>query len=556
MQIEKGVPLRIIPLGGLGEFGMNTLVLEYEDCIVVIDAGLMFPDEETPGVDLIVPDITYLLENSDKIKGIVLTHAHEDHIGGLAHILEKINVPVYGSRLTLEMAKSRLNEFRLLEQSELNEISSEEKLELGTFEFEFFNVAHSVPDTLGMAIDTPVGLIVHSGDFKFDQTPVDGRKTDAHKLAQLGAEGVLLLLSDSTNSERSGYSPSERDIYPALDKIFYSATGRIFFSTFASSLHRIQQCIDLSIKHNRRIAITGRSMRGNIRIASELGYLNLSDEYFIDEKNVMDYPANKVVILSTGSQGEPRSAMSRLAFDEHAKMQIEYGDTVIISARIIPGHEKSVGRMIDHFFRRGADVVYEGLANVHVSGHGSREDLKWMINLVKPKFFIPIHGGHRKLVYHAQLAKETGIPEENIIIAEDGEVIEIMPDSCEIVDEITAGRVFVDGVIDSGIADIVLHDRQQLAKDGMVIPIIVLDGHSGKLIAGPDIVSRGVVYVDESEALLNEAKQIVIETLNELSLEEKNDSEFVKEEIRTMLRRFFSKRLSRRPIVLSVVMRV
>ena len=556
MQSENSVPLRIIPLGGLGEFGMNTLVMEYGEHIVVIDAGIMFPDEETPGIDLIVPDITYLLENSNKIEGIVLTHGHEDHIGGLAYLLEKIDVPVYGSKLTLELAKSRLQEFNLLLQAKLNEISPEDRLNLGPFRFEFFNTAHSVPDTLGIAIHTPVGLIVHSGDFKFDQTPVDGKMTDVHKLSELGAEGVLLLLSDSTNSERSGYTPSERDIYPTLDSIFYSSEGRIFFSTFASSLHRIQQCIELSIEHERKIAVTGRSMRGNIRIASELGYLRVPNEYFIEERDVMDYPADEVVVLSTGSQGEPRSAMSRLALDEHARMQIEPGDTAIISARIIPGREKTVGKMIDHFFRRGADVVYEGISNVHVSGHGSREDLKWMINLVRPKFFIPIHGGHRKLVYHAHLAGQTGIPEDNILTAEDGDVIELTPDSCKIVDEVTAGRVFVDGVIDSGIENIVLHDRRQLSQDGMVIPIIVLDGHTGKLIAGPDIVSRGVVYVDESEKLLNEAKDVVIESLNRLNLEEKNDSAIVKDEIRTELRKFFSERLSRRPIILSVVMRV
>lgn len=556
MQNKNNIPLRIISLGGLGEFGMNTLVLEYGEQLVVIDAGIMFPDEETPGVDLIVPDITYLLENKDKIEGIVLTHGHLDHIGGLAYILEKIDVPVYGSKLTLEFAKSRLKEFNLLSQTKLNEISSEDRLNLGPFEFEFFDTSHSVPDTLGMAIRTPVGMIVHSGDFKFDQTPVDGKRTDVHKLAKFGHEEVLLLLSDSTNSERPGYTPSERSIYSSLDNIFYSAEKRIFFSTFASSIHRIQQCIEISIEHERKVAITGRSMRENIKIASELGYLRVPEEHIISEKNVMDYPADEVVVLSTGSQGEPRSAMSRLALDEHARMKVEPADTVIISARIIPGHEKIVGKMIDHFFRRGADVVYEGLSEVHASGHGSREDLKWMINLVQPKFFIPIHGGHRKLVYHAHLAGQTGIPEENILIAEDGEVIELTADSCKVVDEVTAGRVFVDGTIDSGIEDIVLHDRQQLSQDGMVIPIVVLDGHTGKLIAGPDIVSRGVVYVDASEKLLNEAKDVVIKSLEKLNLEEKNDTAIVQDEIRTELRKFFSKRLSRRPIVLSVLMRV
>lgn len=553
---SKNSRLRIIPLGGLGEFGMNTLVIGYNEHLVVIDAGLMFPDEETPGVDLIVPDIAYLLENSNKIEGIVLTHAHEDHIGGLAYILEKIDVPVYGSKLTLEMAKSRLKEFNLLSQAKLNEVSPEDRLNLGPFGFEFFNMAHSVPDTLGIAIHTPVGSIVHSGDFKFDQTPVDGKMTDVHKLAELGDKGVLLLLSDSTNSERHGYTPSERDIYSNLDSIFHSSKGRIFFSTFASSLHRIQQCIDLAAEYERKIAVTGRSMKENIRIASELGYLRIPEEYLIGEKSVMEYPADEVVVLSTGSQGEPRSAMSLIALDEHARMQIEPGDTAIISARIIPGHEKTVGRMVDHLFRRGADVIYERISNVHVSGHGSREDLKWMINLVRPKFFIPVHGGYRKLVYHAHLANHTGISEDNIVVAEDGDVIELTSDSCRIVDEVTAGRVFVDGRIDSEIENIVLHDRQQLSQDGMMIPIVVLDGHTGKLIAGPDIVSRGVVYVDRSEELLNEAKQIVINSLNGLNLEEKNDSVIVQDEIRTGLRKFFSKRLSRRPIVLSVVMRV
>lgn len=546
--------IRIIPLGGLGEFGMNTILMESEDEIVVIDAGLMLPDPDMPGVDLIIPDISYLLERKHKVRGIILTHGHEDHIGGLPYMLEKINVPVYGSRLTLAFARERLREFAI-KDVELREIKPGENISTGEFEIEFIRVYHSIPDGVALAVHTPEGTIVHSGDFKLDQTPINGDILDLHKFAELGERDVLLLLSDSTNSERPGYSPAERSILPTLDAIFHESRGRIFAATFASSIYRIQQFVELAAKYNRYVAITGRSMIQNVRIANELGYLWLPENLIVDFKQVMDLPPERVMVMTTGSQGEPLSALSLMAMDNH-RIHIEEGDVVIISARIIPGHEKAIGRIINHLYRRGAEVFYERIADVHVSGHACQEELKLMLNLTKPRYFMPIHGEYRQLVHHARIAERTGISRSNIIIAEDGDVIRIAEGKCELVDRVPTGKVFIDGRSSDGLADVVLRDRKQLARDGMLIPIVVLDSNTGELIAGPDMVSKGFIHYDETNGLMDEAREMVISLLEEMGAEEKSEVSSVQEEIRVALRRFFSKRMSRRPIVIPVVMRI
>lgn len=546
----------IIPIGGLGEFGLNMMVYEHNDDVIVIDTGLMFPEPDMPGVDLVFPDIAYLLENQHKIRGIVLTHAHEDHIGALALFLRQINVPVYGTALTLAIAKGRLREYNVLNNAELNVITPDEPLQLGAFNIEFIYVTHSIPDAVAVALHTPIGVIVHTGDFKFDLTPGDKRVTEMHKLAALGQKGVLLLVSDSTNADRSGSTPSERSIYKELDQIFQNVEHRLFFSTFSSSLHRVQQFIELAQAHRRLVAVSGRSLVNNIRTASELGYLDVPPDLLINPRDVDQFNPHEVAVLSTGSQGEPRSAMALMATDNHAFLRIEPADTVIISARMIPGNEKSVGHMINHLLRRGAHVLHERNAHVHVSGHGAQEDLKLMLSLVRPKFFMPMHGEYSNLVHHAELAETVGVPYENITVAENGDCVLLTPDACEIRDKIAAGRVLVDGNIDISMEDIVVHDRQQLSQDGMVIPITVLDSNSGDLVAGPDMVSRGFVYMDESEDLMNEAKEVVIHALEHMSLESKSEAETVQEEVRTVLRRFFTKKTDRRPMVLPVVMRV
>lgn len=556
MSENRDESVSIVPIGGLGEFGLNMMVYQYGDDIIVVDAGLMFPEADMPGVDLVFPDITYLRENRDKIKGIIITHAHEDHVGGLAFFLRQINVPIYGTELTLALAKGRLREYGVLEMAQLNVIDPDDTVQLGCFHLEFIYVAHSIPDTVAVAIHTPIGIIVHASDFKFDQTPVDNRLTEVHKLAALGEKGVLLLISDSTNADRPGFTPSERSIYADLNGVFQRTTGGLFLATFSSSLHRVQQFIDLAVEHRRLIAVSGRSMINNIRTGSELGYLDVPHNILIDAREANRFAPHEVVVLCTGSQGEPRSGMALIAKDDHAFLHIEPGDTVLISARIIPGNELSVRHMINHLLRRGAHVLHERNANIHVSGHGAREDLKLMMNLVRPKFFIPAHGEYSNLVQHAELAEDVGISSDNITVAEDGDLISLTPEFCSVQGKVPAGRVLVDGKIDMGVENIVVHDRQQLAQDGMVIPIVVLNSNSGDVTAGPDMISRGFVHMDESEDLMDEAKEIVIHAINHLSPGSKSETETVQEEIRVVLRRFFRKKTDRRPMVLPVVMRV
>ena len=579
----------IIPLGGLGEFGLNMMVYETEDDIIIVDTGFMLPNADMPGVDLILPDIHYLVERQEKIRGILLTHAHEDHIGALFYVLRQLNVPVYGTQLTLAIASGRLREYNVLSKAQLNTIAPGDTVELGDFSAEFIHVTHSIPDTVAIALRTPVGVIVHTGDFKFDMTPVDGKLSDVQTLTRLGAEGVLMLVSDSTNAERPGQTPSERSIYNTLDNILQKTEQKLFLCTFSSSLHRIQQFIDLAYIHRRLVAVTGRSLLNNVRIASELGYLDLNPDYLIDARDAAMFKPQEVVILSTGSQGEPRSALSLMALDNHPFLKVEQGDTVVISARIIPGNEKAIGNVVNHLLRRGAKIYHERNADVHVSGHGASEDLKLMLNLLQPKFFMPMHGEYQNLIRHAELAESVGIPSDNIKVAEDGELIQLTSETCEVFGrEGRSGRVFVDGKPEFELEDIVLRDRIQLSEDGILVPIVILNSDTGGggqqegtvadetsatatnssqpttdsdsetgLNAGQiEIISRGFVYMDKSEELIEEAKEITRSVIENLSDEQKQETETVQDEIRGALRRFFSKQMQRTPLIFPVVMRV
>ena len=578
----------IIPLGGLGEFGLNMMVYETDDDLIVIDTGFMLPNSDMPGVDLIFPDIRYLVERQEKVRGILLTHGHEDHIGALAYVLRQLDVPVYGTQLTLAIASGRLREYGVLGKAQLNTIAPGDTVELGDFSAEFIHVTHSIPDSVAIALRTPIGVIVHTGDFKFDMTPIDGKLSDIQMLARLGAEGVLMLVSDSTNAQRPGQTPSERSIYGTIDHIFQNTEQKLFLCTFSSSLHRIQQFIDLANRHRRLIAISGRSLLNNVHTASELGYLKLNPDYLIDARDAAMFQPHEVVILSTGSQGEPRSAMSLMALDNHPFLKVEQGDTVVMSARIIPGNEKAIGNVVNHLLRRGAKIYHERNADVHVSGHGASEDLKLMINLLQPKFFMPMHGEYQNLVRHAELAESVGIPSENITVAEDGELIHLTSETCEVFGrEGRSGRVLVDGKPEIALEDIVLRDRIQLSEDGIVVPIIVLhsdtgdgaqqadlisaenplpesqqptetDSHSKTgLNAGQiEIISRGFVYMDKSEELIEEAKEITRRVIENLSDEQKHETEVVQDEVRGALRRFFSKQMQRTPLIFPVVMRV
>ena len=541
----------IIPLGGLGEFGKNMMVYEFGQDIIIVDAGIMFPEHHTPGIDLIVNNIEYLVEHRNKIRGVVITHAHEDHMGGLSFLLREINIPVYATKLTLALASGRLKEYHLLSQAELHTIDTDTPLELGCFNIEFINVTHSVPDAVTLAIHTPVGTIVHTSDFKFDQTPIDNRPTDLQKLAAIGAKGVRLLLSDSTNVDRSGFSPSERSIFEKLDQIFRQTENRLFLCTFSSSLHRIQQFIDLAVSHRRLVAITGRSMISNIRTASELGYLNLPPHLLIDIKDVERFAPNEVLVLSTGSQGEPRSAMALMATNRHSILKINPEDTVVISARQIPGNEQAIGQMIDNLLRREAIVIHENNADIHVSGHGAYEDLKLMISLVRPNCFVPLHGEYRHLIEHAKLAELTGVPPQNIIVAENGDRVRLNLVDCYLDGQVPAGAVFVDGKTEST-NDIVLHDRRLLSSDGIVVPVVHLD-RQGQLVSPVDLVTRGFVHLDVSEDLIIESKQIVTQLIQDLDDTIKNQPEKIQEQIRLVLRRFLKNQTGKIPIILSSI---
>jgi ribonuclease J len=548
--------LSIIPLGGVGEIGMNSTVLQYGSDILVIDAGLMFPDPEMLGVDIVIPDFTYLLENRDKVRAIVLTHGHEDHIGALPFLLRDLNVPVYGTRLTLGFVKDKLREHGLEGEVELITARPRDTLGIGCFQVEFIRVTHSIVDGVGLGITTPVGRVVHTGDFKIDPTPVDGEVMDLGTFSAYGDRGTLVLLSDSTNASRGGYTYSEKEVRRGLEEIFHKAKGRIVIATFASNIHRVQQIMDVAVMHGRKVILNGKSMIANAQIALDLGYLKMPPETWLRIEALKKLPDDQIVLITTGSQGEPMSALTRMAANEHKHIQIRKGDTVVLSSKMIPGNERAVTRIIDHLFKRGAEVFYEKVSEVHVSGHASKEELKLLLNIVRPKHFIPVHGEYRHLVYHAQLARKVGVPEENIFIIEDGEVMEFGDGPARRAGFIQAGRVLIDGKVPGGVENVVLRDRMKLAHDGVVIVILAIEKLTGKVVSGPDIISRGFVFEDASQELLAEVKDLVMDTLVVMIPEAKGDWSLVSARVRSALKKFINKRLERRPMILPVIMEV
>jgi len=548
--------LTAIPLGGLGEFGMNMLVLRVGDDIIVIDAGMMFPESELLGVDLVIPDISYLKQNRAKVRAIVLTHGHEDHIGALPYILRDLNVPVYGTRFTLALVKKRLEEAGLLESTTLREVLPGRLVEIGPYEIEFISVTHSTLDCVALAIRTPLGVVIHTGDFKIDQTPVDSASFDLHALAKYGREGVLALFSDSTNVERPGFTPSERAVVPRIEELCRSAPRRVILSCFASSIHRIQQVIDIAVRVNRKVAFVGRSMIDNVEIAHSLDLLRIPDGMVVRPQDIRGFDAKRLVILASGSQAEPMSSLSRIAVDNHRHVSVEENDTVILSARIIPGNEKPIFRMLDHMFRRRALVYYENSGGmIHVSGHASQEEQKLLLQLVKPKYFIPVHGEYRHLFRHAALAHQLGVVSEEIFLLENGQAVEFTEDRALRRDPVPAGRVLVDSGSLEEIEEVVIRDRKHLSEDGVVVPIIAIDKHTGRLESQPEIVTRGVMSENGQELLLG-AREVLMKTVAESNSEENSDWSVIKEKIRVDLKRYINKQTSKRPLILPVILEV
>ena len=549
--------LHIVPLGGLGEFGMNCMAVRWGDDIIVIDAGLMFPESELLGVDIVVPDISYLIENRQRVRAIVLTHGHEDHIGALPWILSELNVPVWGTEFTLAYVDDKLDEHGLLDQADLREIVPGERFKIGPFTIHPIQVTHSLVDCVALAIHTPLGVVLHTGDFKVDPTPTDNRLFDLHAFAEYGKEGVLALFQDSTNVERKGYTPSERAVRRKFDEIFARTQRRLFISCFSSSIHRIKLAVDLAWEHGRKIAFVGRSMNSSVEIAEDLGYVETPEGLLIHPGEMKNFPAEKVCVLISGTQGEPMSAMSRAAVDNHKHAKIEKGDTVVLSSRIIPGNEKAIYRMIDHLFRREAYVIYEdgSFPPVHVSGHASQEELKLIINLVKPKYFIPIHGEYRQLKLHAELAGAMHNSVGNVILIESGDILEFDELGARKVGRVNVGRVCIDsGSPTDVVEDLIIKDRRHLSEDGIVLPIIAINKLSGRVETPAEIVTRG--FNVGEDGLMDGARQIVMQTLEQSSEEEKADYGVIKEKIRADLKRYISKQTQRRPLIMPVILEI
>lgn len=548
--------MNIIPLGGLGEIGKNMMVFEYDGRLLAIDAGLMFPRDELLGIDLIIPDFTYIRERADQLEAVLLTHGHEDHVGALPFLLREINVPVYGTGLTLGLVRAKLEEHGLMDESELVEIKAGEPLQIGPFLCDFIPVAHSIPDGVAVAVTTPAGTVVHSGDFKLDPNPIDRRRTDLSKFGELGGKGVLLLLSDSTNAEAEGVTGPEKSVGKTLDEIFSQAPGRIIVASFASHIHRIQQIVDIARRHRRKITIVGRSMIKNIQIARELGYLKIPDEMIINLGEINDYRPSKVVIISSGSQGEPLSALSRMAAGDHKKVNLTDGDTVILSAKPVPGNEVSVHHVINRLFKRGVNVVYESVAPVHVSGHAAREEQKTLINLTQPKYFMPIHGEYRHIHFHAQLAEEMGMDRRRIIKASNGDVVQLSGGKVKIVDSIEAGMTFVDGLDVGDIQDVALRDRQKISRDGTLIVVALVREQDGSIVAKPEITTKGFVYMGNKRELVKEVSALVEEILEEGHAHGTSDPALMQEHIHKRLAKFIYKKTKKRPLIIALVMEV
>ncbi|GMR05062.1 MAG: ribonuclease J [Thermodesulfobacteriota bacterium] len=553
---EEKQRLRLIPLGGLGEIGLNMMAVEYGDTIIVIDCGLMFPEAHMLGIDIVIPDISYLKENREKVKAFVITHGHEDHTGAIPFVLREIDAPIYATPLTIGLIEAKLSEFNLLSTTTLETVRPRDVISIGPFDIEFIRVSHSIVDGCGLAITTPVGVVVHTGDFKLDQTPVDGEVIDYARFSEYGEKGVLALLSDSTNVEKEGYTLSEKEIGSNIEEIFRHCGGRIIVAAFSSNIHRVQQVLNCAVKTGRKVILNGKSMVSNVNIATTLGYLRYPEGLIVDMKDIGRFPDREMVLLTTGSQGEPMSALTRMSMNNHKQVKVKKGDTVILSSKFIPGNEKTISTMMNHLYRRGADVIYEKVSEVHVSGHASKEELKIMLNMVKPRFFVPVHGEYRHLVLHARLAESVGIPEKNVLIAEDGDVVELTEDSAQISGKVSTGKVFVDGKGVGDVGDMILKDRRHLSNDGMVIVVVSLNESTGELLYGPDIITRGFVFEEESAELLKNAKDRVIETLNGLNTEAKSEQLEVEQEIKRTLRRLFNKTLERRPVILPVVIEI
>ncbi len=547
-------PLRIIPLGGLGEFGNNMMLMEYGDSVIAIDCGLMFPGADLLGIDIVIPDVSYLLEGKKKFHGIVLTHAHEDHMGALPYILRQLHVPTFGTPLTLGLLRNKLREHHLENTTELREITPGVRWELGPFKLEGIRVTHSLLHCLALAIETPVGIVIHTGDFKIDQTPMEGEMFDFQRFAAYGEKGVLLLLSDSTNVEREGHTPSEREVGKNLKEIFQGCRGRIFVATFSSNIQRIQQVADLAESSGRKLILSGRSMLKNAQIASDLGCLRLPDTVMTDGERWQDLPRDRLVFLTTGSQGEPLSVLQRIALNDHREIKMERGDTVVLSAKFIPGNEKVIANMINRLYRRGAEVHYEKVSEIHVSGHASQEELKTMLNLTRPRYFVPIHGEYRHLVKHTRLAQRVGVPEENCFLLENGDVLELSPHSAARVNPVSTGKVFVDGKGVGDVGDVVIRDRRHLSEDGVVLAIMAIHQQTGELAAGPDIISRGFMRAEDGQEILEQAKALVLKTLRGSNREIRTDPSEVQEEVRKTLQRYFYKTLERRPMIVPLIM--
>jgi len=555
MATEKKHKLKIIPLGGLGEIGKNMTVIEYGTNIIVVDCGMSFPEDEMLGIDIVIPDITYLIKNQDKIKGICLTHGHEDHIGSLPYLLKKINVPIYGTKLTLGLVENKLLEHKI-EDAELNRVEAGQTINLGCFKVTFIRSNHSIPDAVSFAIDTPIGMVVHTGDFKIDYTPINEEVIDLGRLAEFGRKGVLLAMSDSTNVERAGFTESEKTIGYKFLEIFKTCGSRIIVASFASNVHRLQQIINAAVANNRKVAISGKSMINAVKVSQELGYLDVPEGTLIHVNDLKDYKDSEVVLMTTGSQGEPMSALTRMANSDHKKIQIKPGDLVIISANPIPGNEKTVSRVINMLYEKGATVLYDALTQVHVSGHARREELKLMLSLLKPKFFIPVHGEYRHLMQHAKLAGEMGIPEKNTIIGKNGDVIELTSKSIAINGSVPSGNILVDGLGVGDVGNIVLRDRKLLAENGLIIVVLVTERGTGKIISGPEIVSRGFIYVRENIDLIEESKSVIRKALSKCEDTKIKDWNNIKMMIKDSLSGFIYEKIKRNPMILPIIMEV
>jgi len=534
---------------------MNMMAVRCGGSVIVIDAGLMFPDEGSLGVDIVVPDMTYLEDEPETVAGIFLTHGHEDHIGALPHLLKKIPAPVYGTRLTLGLARQRLEEYGMEDEAALHEVAPGGRISLGPFGVELLQVNHSIPDAVALAVRTPHGTIIHTADWKLDKTPIDGKAFDTGRFAQLGEEGVMALLSDSTNATRDGFTPSEAVVGAALAPIIKNAKGMVVVSTFASNIHRIQQIVDIAASVSRRVAFVGRSVSSNVRVSQDLGYLRVPPGVSLDPREVMGYPRNRLVLVVSGSQGEPSSALTRIALDDHRDVALSRGDLVVLSAKRIPGNEKAISRLVNHLCRRGADIMLDETPGVHVSGHASREELRMMIALTKPRYFIPVHGDFQHLSQHAQLAREGGLPADNVLLAETGDIVNLHHERAWIEGKATVGSVFIDGTLEE-VNELVIRDRKHIAEDGIVIPVMAINKHTGVIEHPPEIVSRGFVWVENAEALWREAGELIVKTIESSSVEERSDWGFIKTRVHADLKRFLKKRTQRRPMIIPVILEV